>query len=140
MNEQANATLIRRMYDAFAKGDVQTILDHLTDDVEWITEGPDVIPYTGRQVGLAQVRGFFDALAETQEDMKLTTDQIVAQGDNVATLGRYSGTIKATGRRFDTPIGHFFTIRNGKVSRFVDLIDTAAMASAYSAATTGVGR
>jgi ketosteroid isomerase-like protein len=72
-------------------------------------------------------------LAGTQSDIKLTTEAFVAQGDTVATLGRYRATVKATGKKFDSPVGHFFTIRNGKVARFVDLGDTAAMADAYRA-------
>jgi ketosteroid isomerase-like protein len=133
MNEQQNVALIQKMYAAFERGDVQTILDNLASDVEWTMEGPAIVPFTGKRTGPAQVLGFFQALATTQSDMKLTTEAIVAQGDIVATLGRYAGTVKATGKKFDTAVGHFFTIRDGKIARFVDLGDTAAMAEAYVA-------
>ena len=35
MNEQQNQALIQNMYDAFGRGDIHTILNNLTDDVEW---------------------------------------------------------------------------------------------------------
>jgi ketosteroid isomerase-like protein len=52
----------------------------------------------------------------------------------VATLGRYSGNVKATGRPFDSLVGHFFTIREGKVTRWTGLGDTANAAAAYTTA------
>jgi ketosteroid isomerase-like protein len=42
--------------------------------------------------------------------------------------------VTATGKSFDSPVAHFFTFRGGKISRFVDVVDTAAMADAYRAA------
>src|SRR3954454_20221144 len=35
MNEQENVALVRKLYDAFARGDIETILNHVTDDTEW---------------------------------------------------------------------------------------------------------
>ena len=133
MSEQQNTALIKELYAAFGRGDIAAILSRLTDDVEWTTEGPPVIPYTGKMVGPAQVQKFFSSLASTQENMKLTTDSFIAQGDQVATTGRYSGIVKATGKRFDCAIAHIHTIRDGKVSRFLDFLDTAQMADAYTA-------
>jgi ketosteroid isomerase-like protein len=44
MNEEQNTALVRKLYDAFARGDIQTILGNLTGGVEWIQDGPTVIP------------------------------------------------------------------------------------------------
>lgn len=136
MNEQANTALIQRLYDAFSKGDVATILNNLTADVEWIFEGPAVIPFTGTRRGIEQTKGFFTALATTQTGMKLTTSEFIAQGDHVATYGRYTGMVTATGKNFDSPVGHFFTIRDGKVARFVNMGNTAAYVEAYQASSS----
>ena len=67
-------------------------------------------------------------------------DTFVTQGDVVATVGRYSGIVKATGKKFDVPIGHFFTIWDGKIAKFVDLCDTAAQADADVATVAGAAR
>ncbi|SRR5713101_1676689 len=134
MSEQQNTTLIQSLYDAFGRGDVQTILNSLTDDVQWALEGPVIIPFAGQRRGISQVRSFFEALATTQTGRKLNMEPFIAQGDQVAAYGRYSCTVTATGKKLDCPIAHFFTIRNGKVSRFVDLTDTAAVADAYQSA------
>ena len=133
MSEQQNAALIQSLYDAFSRGDVQHILDSVTDDVEWTLEGPSIIPFAGARKGPSEVLGFFQALGTTQTNQKLTAEVWCALGDTVATLGRYAGTVTATGKSFDTAVAHFFTIRGGKVARFVDLGDTAAFAAAYTA-------
>jgi len=135
MKEQENIALVQRMYEAFARGDIQTIVENLTDDVEWIAEGPSSVAYFGTMKGPAEVKSkFFGGLASTQEDMKLTPEDFIAQGDGVAMFGRYSAKVKATGKRFDAALAHLFKIRNGKVSKFVNLGDTAAVAEAYSGA------
>jgi len=134
MNEQQNVEKIKAMYAAFARGDVATILGALTEDVEWTLEGPAIIPFAGARRGPGDVAGFFQALATTQANQKLTIDTYVAQGDVVATMGRYAATVTATGRSFDASIAHFFTFRDGKVSKLVDFGDTALMAETYAQA------
>lgn len=134
MSEQQNAALIQSLYDAFGRGDLPFILARLTEDVEWTLEGPSIIPYAGKRKGTAAVKEFFETLASTQTNMKLTMGPLMAQGDRVSGLGRFAATVVATGRSFDTPAGHFFTVREGKISGFVDLVNTAAIADAYRAA------
>jgi ketosteroid isomerase-like protein len=133
MSEQQNKDLIQSVYDAFGSGEIQTILGNLADDVTWTLEGPSIIPFTGKRKGVVQVKQFFEILATTQTNQKLTMEPLIAQGDQVAGVGRYAATVTATGKRFDTPVSHFFTIRNGKIARFVDVIETATIADAYRA-------
>jgi ketosteroid isomerase-like protein len=52
----------------------------------------------------------------------------------VVALGRFTGTVMATGNKIDTAIAHVFTIRGGKVSRWLGYGDTARVAEAYSRA------
>lgn len=134
MKEQDNTSLVQKVYAAFGKGDLQTILDHLAPGVEWALDGPAVIPYSGRRIGPDQVRQFFEALGTTQDNHRLIIDDTIAQGDKVATIGRYSATVKATGKRIDCAVAHIFTIQDGKITKFVDFADTAHMADAYVSA------
>jgi len=133
MSEQ-NKAIVEKMYAAFGRGDIQTVLDHLAPNVEWTMEGPSTLPFTGKKIGPAQVLTFFQALGTTQENQKLTVDEYIVQGDKVATTGRYAATVKATGKRFDCAVAHVFTFRDGKVVKFLDFVDTAQMADAYVSA------
>ncbi len=140
MTEQTNTTLIKKVYAAFGAGDVQTILDNLASDVKWTLEGPSSIPFAGTKTGPEQVREFFQALATTQDKPQLTITDWIAQGDKVATLGRYSCVVKETGRSVDCTVAHFFTIRDGKIARFHDFLDTAQFAAAYTDAAAATHR
>jgi uncharacterized protein len=131
MSETQNTALVKGLYAAFGNGDIQTIMDSVTEDVEWNMEGPEILPFSGKRIGKAQVLAFFEALAGTQSDVKVTTHQFLAQGDHVATCGRYAGTVTTTGKKFDIVIAHFFTLSDGKVTRFDDIVDTAALADSY---------
>jgi uncharacterized protein len=133
MNDKQNTALIQSVYEAFRRGDVPFIMSHVSSDSVWTTEGPAVIPYTGTKRGTKEVIGFFETLGNTLSDTKLTIDQFVEQGDAVATFGRFAATVKATGKKFDAPIGHYFVISNGKITRFIDIVETASVAQAYSA-------
>lgn len=133
MNEKANSALVQSLYDAFGRGDIAHILANINTDVAWNTEGPAVIPYAGNRRGEKEVLGFFGALSGTLDNMKLTIDTMLAQGDGVAAFGRFAGRVKATGKSFDTPVGHYFKIIGGKVSLFINIIESATIAAAYTA-------
>jgi uncharacterized protein len=134
MNEQQNTDLIKKMYEAFSKGDLDFILSKLAEDVHWSSPGPAEVPYSGEYTGRAQVRKFFELLVGTQENLNLTVEKVIAHGDSVVVLGRYTGRVRATGRPFDSVVGHFSTIQDGKVKQWIGLGDTANAAAAYTAA------
>ena len=133
MQEQQNIDLVRKLYGAFNKGDIQTIVDHLADQLIWRFDAPSVIPYGGDHNTPDAVRkGFFGPLASTQKDYALTTDEFIAQDDKVIMVGSYGATVIATDKRFDLPLVHVWSIQNGKVKRFVNFTDTARAAEAYT--------
>lgn len=131
MGKQDNVALIQKLFDAFGRGDIQTILDHVTADSDWSNPGPASIPYAGTFRGPDEIRRYFERLAGTQSAVRLTTDQFVAQGDTVVALGRYAGSVTATGKPFDLPVALVFRIRDGRVAQHMVFGDTAAMAASY---------
>jgi ketosteroid isomerase-like protein len=131
MSEQQNIGLIQSIYDAFGRGDIAAILEKLTPDVEWTMEGPSAVPFYGKRSGPQGAASFFAAIGTTQTDQKLTIQEWFAQGDRVITFGRYTATVTATGKTAEGPIAHSFTVRDGKVSRWVGYGDTADMFAAY---------
>jgi ketosteroid isomerase-like protein len=123
---------VQALYAAFGRGDIPGIVEMLTDDVVWESEGPAIISYSGIRHGKKDAVGFFEGLGADHTNPKLTIAEYVEQGDTVMTLGRYSATVKATGKVFDTPIAHYWKFRDGKVARYVGLADTAAGVAALT--------
>ena len=133
MSEQANVALVLKLYEAFGRGDIQTILSHVDANTVWEVEAPASVPYSGVTKGVEGATKFFKAIGETMDEIGLDMAPFAAQGDNVVTAGRYKARIKATGRRIDVPLVHLWTIRNGKVTLYQNMSDTGAIAEAYSA-------
>lgn len=129
-----NVTLIHDLYEAFGRGDLPCVLSYLADDVEWVCYGPASLPISGTFIGPAKASKFFTAIANTQSDQKTTVEETWAAGDQVIAIGRYSCTVTATQKHFDSRVAHIFTARNDKVTRFLDFIDTAHAVDAYTAA------
>jgi ketosteroid isomerase-like protein len=124
------------MYEAFGRGDIAALLNSLADNVEWVCPGPASIPQSGRYRGPGEVAGFFQKVAETTEFDRFKVEQYVEQGDVVVALGSYSGRSKPLQKEVRSDWAMMFTLRNGKVTRFQEYADTAAIATAYTGSAT----
>jgi SnoaL-like domain len=60
MSAEANIQTIKTAYDAFGRGDVDTMLGLMTDDVDWASEASTKgAPWYGPHHGKAEVAQFF---------------------------------------------------------------------------------
>jgi ketosteroid isomerase-like protein len=70
MSEHSNVNTLIDAYASFKRGEIESVLKVLADDVEWITPGPpEVIAVAGARRGKQQVAEFFSTLNE-QEDVE----------------------------------------------------------------------
>ncbi|MCC6444665.1 MAG: nuclear transport factor 2 family protein [Armatimonadetes bacterium] len=130
MSEQDNVRLIQEIYAAFGRGDVSALLEMLAPDVEWLYDGPDTIPWGGHRSGREEAARFFSSLAESVDVKEFGVHEFIAQADKVVAVGHEKMHVKATGRSYLAHWAHVFTVRDGKVARFREYTDTAAVAAA----------
>ena len=128
-----NTEIVKGMFEAFNRGAIEHVLNGLADNVEWVVPGPNTIPFAGRYRGRDGVTGFFTKLAAATELDPVQIGQYVEQGDIVVALGNYEGRTKELQKPLKTNFAMAFTLSGGKVTRFQEYIDTAAIASAYIA-------
>ena len=117
---------IKDLYAAFGRGDVAAILAMVTDDVSWEFEAPAELSWSGLRRGPQEAAGFFAGIAAEHADPVLNMTEFFANDDAVAAFGRYAATVKKTGKRVETPVAHYFRFRDGKISRYVLTINSAA--------------
>lgn len=119
----SNLDSVRGVYDAFAKGDIPSVLSFLSPDIRWTeAEGfPYGGTYTGPDAVLANV---FMRLGAEWEGFAVVPDEFIDGGDALVALGKYSGKYKATGKSFEANFAHVWKVREGKAVRFVQYIDT----------------
>jgi len=132
MREAENTTLVKQAYAAFGRGDVQGVLDTLHSDVVWkpITGASPEVPMGGERRGQAAVAEFFKILGQSLVFEVFEPREFVAQGDKVVVLGYYKART-ASGRPFASDWVMIFTVANGKVTRFQEFTDVAALNAAF---------
>jgi uncharacterized protein len=128
MSEE-NISFVRGLYEAFARGDVPTVLAGFDENIEWNeSEG---MPYGGIYHSPAEVaENVFAPIPDDFDDFDVTPEQILADGDRVVVLLTYTGTSKATGNELRMPAAHVWKVRDGKVTHFLQLADSAIMNAA----------
>ncbi len=134
MSAQDNTRIVQEAYAAFGRGDVQAVIDRLSDDVDWhaIIGASDTVPTSGRRVGKPAVAKFFSDLGGGVDFQQFEPREFIAEGDKVVTLGHYAGTSKTTQRPFSSDWVMVFTVRNGKVVQFREFADVAAINAAFA--------
>ncbi len=134
MNEQDNLKIVEDAYDAFKRGDIQSLLSKMTDDVLWEIPGPSNIAVAGKRHGRDQVAEFFQTLGQEQEVQEFAPQEFISKNDKVIVLGRFRWLVKRTSRILESDWVHVFTLRDGKVASFQEYSDSARLAEAYGSA------
>jgi ketosteroid isomerase-like protein len=131
MGEQS-VEFLKGLYAAFGRGDVPAVLAGFADDIEW--HEAEGMPYGGiYRGGEAVVQNVFGPITTDVEGFAVTPEEFVGSVDTVVALVRYTGTGKVTGKALDVPVVHVWDIRDGKVTRFRQFIDTVRFAEVVPA-------
>jgi ketosteroid isomerase-like protein len=129
MSTEENSQVVKEFFAAIGSGDRQRLLSLVAEDIEWIVPGEDW-PLAGTHRGHA---GLADVLRKASEEVEMTypePPEFVAEGDRVMVVGVATGKIKATNKPFKDDWVFAITVRNGKVTKIREYIDTQALARA----------
>jgi len=128
----SNIDSIKQVYQAFAEGDVPTVLGALSPEIDW-TEA-EGFPYAGTYHGpRAVLEGVFMRLGSEWNGFAAIPDEFIDGGDTVVVLGKYSGTYKKTGKSFQANFAHVWKMQDGKAIRFIQHVDTLLVHRALQA-------
>ena len=126
-----NIAFVRSLYEAFAKGDVPTVLAGFDENIEW--NEAEGMPYGGQYHGPEAVaENVFGPITNDFDDFDVTPEEILADGDRVVVLLTHTGTAKESGNKLSMPAAHVWTVRDGKVTYFRQLADSATMNAALA--------
>lgn len=121
-----NRQIIRNMYEAFAVGDVGSVLAKMDPEIEWNEAEnfpyADGNPYIGP---LTIAEGVFARLIGEWEDWQLTNLTLYEMNYNkVLGTGRYRAKYKKNDNELDAQFAHLWTLQDGKVVKFQQYTDT----------------
>ncbi|MFL6305397.1 MAG: nuclear transport factor 2 family protein [Candidatus Sulfotelmatobacter sp.] len=133
MSTQENVQIVKDFFAAMGGRDKQRLLALVAEDIQWIIPGEDW-PLAGTHRGHAGLENLLQKANETVETSYPQPPEFVAQGDRVMVVGVATGKIKATNRPFKDDWVFDITVRNGKVTKIQEYIDTQALARASETA------
>ena len=128
MSTEQNVRTVKDFFAAMDKGDGEALLALVAEDIEWIIPGKDwplAGTYRGR-AGLARLLETASGSMETSTEPR----EFVAQGDRVLVVGFARGKVKATDKPFEDDWVFAITVRDGKLTRVREYVDTQALARA----------
>lgn len=129
MSIEMNVQTVKNFLAALGRRDKQGLLASAAEDIEWIVPGEDW-PLAGTYRGHAGLEDLLRKANETVETTFPEPPEFVAQGERVLVVGVATGKIKATNRAFEDHWVFDITVRNGKLTKIREYIDTQALARA----------
>jgi ketosteroid isomerase-like protein len=121
-----HVTTVATIYEAFGRGDVPAILDHLDDAVAWDTARADHygVPWLRPRRDKQGVGEFFASLQDL-DFLRFDVKSIVGAGDTVIALIDAGIVVKRTGKGIDDLEAHVWTFGpDGRVHAFQHIVDT----------------
>lgn len=110
-----NAALIRSGYEAFGRGDVQTVLSLFDNDILWHVPGRG--PLSHDYHGPSEVLGFFQHFMDLSAGtFRIQVDDLLATDDKVVVLCTESA--QRAGQNWSSPQVHVWTVKDGRIARF----------------------
>jgi ketosteroid isomerase-like protein len=130
---QRNTETVQAIYEAFGRGDVPGILEHLADDIAWDQDGDSWgLPWYEPRQGRAEVPGFFDALLGNVVLTRFEPTSFLSNDSQVAVVLDVALEVKSSGRAVAEQEIHLWTFGpDGKVVRFAHVIDRHAQVAAF---------
>ncbi|MDB5339120.1 MAG: hypothetical protein JWN70_4739 [Planctomycetaceae bacterium] len=129
MSIENNVEVVKSFLAAIGRRDKQGLLALSAEDIEWIIPGEDW-PLAGTHRGHAGLADVLQKANETVETSFPEPPEFIAQGDRVLVVGFATGRVKATNRTFKDDWVFDVTVRDGKVTKIREYIDTQALARA----------
>jgi len=117
---QENVEIVRQVFDAFSRGDLEAVLDRFAPEQEFHPSGRFLDldaqrVYRGREGWIE----FWHTFRDPWESLTISVDRIEAVGDRVLVLGTFHGKGRESGVETTVQAGWIQTLENGLVARTI---------------------
>jgi uncharacterized protein len=116
--------VVNAAYSSFAKGDIPTLLESVSEDTDW--SSPGALPHGGDFSGKDGVLQFFQGIGAKWDSLTIDVESVADAGDGlVLTVIQATGTRKGGGTS-GYGAAHAFNVRDGKIVRWREFVDLDA--------------
>ena len=125
----SNVQMVEQLYEAFGRGDVAAVLGKFDSAIEWTSAEGSFYP--GTFIGPdAVLQTVFARIGGEWDGFRVAPTEYLDAGDSIVALGRYTGSYRATGKSMDAAFAHVWGVRDGRIVRFRQYVDSRKMAEA----------
>ena len=114
--ENSAKSVIDKMFAAFATGNVDAILETVSEDTIWIYHGTQIIP-KGIYEGKDGASVFFKNILNGNDIFGFTPTQFITEGNMVVVLGNEHMRMKHNGQETKQNWVQVYTVENNLISR-----------------------
>jgi ketosteroid isomerase-like protein len=137
MSTKENVRIVKDFFAAMGAYNKEDLLALAAANIEWIIPG-EGWPLAGTHRGHADLAAVLQKASEEMETTYPTPPEFVAQGERVLVVGVATGKLKATNKPFKDDWVFDITVRNGKLTKIREYIDTQALARASQMDASGL--
>lgn len=130
-SQNKNVQTVQHVYSSFLNRDFNSILNFLSNDVEWGEPANPFNPASGTRYGHD---GFLEWLRigrDAEDILILEPKRFLTDNDSVAVVGFTKCLAKPTNKVYETDFVHLFTFRDDKIIKFQEYFDTFVAAEAF---------
>lgn len=115
----ATRAVVREFLAARLAGDTERLAALFAEKVDWVLAENPAAPWIRPRSTAAECAALFTELMEhtVPEDARATVDTFLVDGADAVLMGHVSGTVRATGKRFEGPFALHLTVENGRITR-----------------------
>jgi uncharacterized protein len=119
--------IIAGFYNKLEAGDAAGALGLMAPDIEWITMWHYKVDGRGPE---RVAEGLFKPLMAEWSSFAFFPSEFIAERDSVVSLGEFTGVHGTTGKTAHARYAHVWNVKDSKITRFRQYIDTLAVAEA----------
>lgn len=128
---EKNIELVKQLYFAFSKKDINAILGLLSEDVEWGEPENPYNPAGGTKRGHSGFLEWLNIGRNAEDILALEPKRFLCDSDSVAVVGYMKCLAKTTGKIYESDFVHFVIVNDNKICKFQEFFDTYTAGEAF---------
>jgi len=128
---KTNIEIVKLLYDAFDKKDIEAILGLLHEDIEWSEPANPYNPAGGTRYGHKGFMEWLNIGRNAEDILMLEPLKFLTDHESVAIVGFMKCLAKPTGKTYESDFVHLIVFRDGKIRKFQEFFDTYLAGEAF---------
>ncbi|MEM8839829.1 MAG: LuxR C-terminal-related transcriptional regulator [Pseudomonadota bacterium] len=121
-----NKKTVETIYNSFIEGSLDPLAEALSDETEWISTAPqNFFPHAGLYRGKDAILKQVVMIGDIYETVSFLPRILVEEAGQVAVYLDVGLIHKKSGNEMFFDVAHFWTFKDGKVARYVEVFNTA---------------